>query len=332
MKRISEVFVRGKKIIIPRQSEKVIVPPTDEEIKIFLKQVETNGWLNDYRVNREIKNGNLVAIIDVCIDPQFEGRKEVNFEIHREGKRDPKVLFPPFLLAENAKDISVDAEVKRATDYLTNSLLPFHDERNTINADDFVYEIERVVIDRCTKNGKTYNADLTLRVRTSNGKNKRAHEGSLEFFVKETKPLLEPKKPRIKAFTEFMSAYTNSNKSFKEDPLKVQTYHFINNILAMLINTGTGFTPSTYASELFSINGQPLPKGRKVVALSLEQKMFGNWFNYTLKKIYETKDAKGFATLSKVFPKEAQQYGLRTDFFDKEYLEIKLYNVPLVIK
>ncbi len=332
MKRISEVFTKGKKIIIPRSGEKVIVPPTDEEIKIFLKQVEINGWLNDYRVNREIKGGNLVALIDVCLDDKFKGRKEVNFEVHREGKRDLKVLFPPFLLAEKADDVNVNSEVKRAVDYLTKALLPYHDEGNPINADDFVYEIEQVVIDRCEKNGKVYNTDLTLRIRTRTGKNKRTHQGNLEFFVKETQPLLEPSKPRIKALTEFVSAYTQSNRSFKEDALKVQTYHFLNNLISMLMNAGVIPTTSTYASELFSIKGQPLPKGRKVAALSLEQKMFSSWFNYTLKKIYETKDAKSFATLPKIFPQETKQYGLKTDFFDKEHLEIKLYNVPLVVK
>ncbi len=267
-------------------------PPSKEEIEILLKQIERNKWLSKYSHYIRFADQFLFAIIDDC--QEMPGQREVSFKLYDNtglGLLENTFVLPRFLLSPSEAELSLDDEIRRTCDYVLHEhLAKVDDPLKVINVGRHTYQIESITI-TSVKNDKS-----ELIVEAKKRKNEEHRMGDVDYFVQETVPVLSGgyRRPRIKALTEFMRMFMNTNpesftkkpeKMSEEDIHRLRATRALHTLVNALISSSEPETFKVYPASLID-DKTGLFKGN-VELNDLERELFRTRTRYRAKTFYE---------------------------------------------
>ncbi len=287
----------GAEIIIPRTNNYgffIKEPPNDEEVKIFIDQLRSNHWSfthEDLLISREDKRI-LAAYIDKC--PELPDFKEAQFKVFKETEfgllEENFYEFPGFLLSPDQKSLDLESEIQRTCSYILNKHLKYSDDpARKINVGEFTYKIQKITITGFSRN----RAELIVEV-----KKKRSWEtrnGGVDFFVNETMPQLTGsyEKPRIKALTEFMSAYVNTHSESFIEKAERNEINLHRKKAANIIHALANHLIQIYEPKTFKVYLSEMVEDRTGMfkgnfnLYDLDRELFNTIARYRMKTFYE---------------------------------------------
>lgn len=267
-------------------------PPSKEEIEILLKQIERNKWLSKYSYYIRFAKQVLYAIIDDC--EEIPGQREVKFKLFDDteyGLIENALALPGFLLSPSDAGLSLDDEIRRTHDYVLHKhLAKVDDPLKVINVGRNTYQIEKIIINSV----KDDKAELI--VETKKRKNEEHRMGDVDYFTQETVPILTGgyKSSRIKALTEFMRMFMNTNpesftkkpeKMSDEDVHRLRATRALHTLVNALISSSEPETFKVYPASL--IDDKTGLFNENVELIDLEKELFRTRTRYRTKTFYE---------------------------------------------
>lgn len=312
----------------------------------MLEQMKANYWVLTHRNELRLSKGEraLLAIIHRCEElPEY---KEVSFKLINQSpllpKEDPYIL-PGFLLSPTKKEINLEDEIKRTCDYVLHKhLIPVDDTTKKIDTGRYTYKIEKIIINSVENN----RAELIVEV--AKRKNNIIRNGCVDFFINETIPILtgDYKNPRLKALTEFIRAFIETNylsfiiktKKTKNDLHCQKAVKALNTLINHLLNSYEPKTFKIYPKEIIEDRTGQFNNIEFIELYDLERELFNTKTRYEIKNIYEAniegkhyeiKEFKKKKLLSEMNLKDRKFYQnyidqIRDDFFKGKPLKLRI--------